>query len=100
VRPVKHIALIRFKPATSQAKIKEVFDILGRLPAVIPGILDYCAGPNTSPEGLDQGFTHAFIMTFKDAAARDTYLPHPEHEKAKQLVLPHVDSAVVFDFET
>jgi Stress responsive A/B Barrel Domain len=97
---VKHIALIRFKALTPERKIKEIFEVISKLPHSIPGILDYCAGVYSSPEGLNQGFTHGFIMTFKDAAARDAYLPHPEHEKAKQFVLPYVESVVVFDFES
>ena len=72
---------------------------LERLQKSIPGILDYCDGINSSPEGLEQGFTHGFIMTFKDAAARDAYLPHPEHERVKAGILPHVESAIIFDFE-
>ena len=65
----------------------------------IPGIEDYVSGANCSPEGLNQGYTHGLVMTFTDAAARDAYLPHPDHERVKQAVLPHVESVVVFDFE-
>ena len=35
------------------------------------------------PRGSSQGYTHALIMTFTDAAARDAYLPHPENERVK-----------------
>ena len=38
-------------------------------------------------------------MTFKDAAARDAYLAHPEHEKFKASALPHIEKVVVFDYE-
>jgi hypothetical protein len=64
----------------------------------VPGILDYSWGANNSPEGLSQGFTHAFVMTFRDVAARDAYLPHPAHEKVKQQILPHVEAVIVFDY--
>ena len=96
---VKHVALVRFKPGTGDAKINECFEAIGRLKNSIPGILDYSWGPNNSPESLNQGFTHGFVMTFTNAAARDAYLPHPEHEKVKELVLPHVESVLVFDYE-
>ena len=43
----------------------------------------------SSPEGLDQGYTHGFVMTFADATARDSYLKHPDHEKFKAAALPH-----------
>jgi hypothetical protein len=96
---VKHIALVKFKSGTSEQKIKELFEALEQLKKSIPGILDYCDGINSSPEGLEQGFTHGFIMTFKDAAARDAYLPHPEHERVKARILPYVESAIIFDFD-
>jgi hypothetical protein len=61
----------------------------------IDGIEDYVSGANMSPEGLNQGFTHGFVMTFKDAAARDAYLPHPEHERFKASLQPHLESLAV-----
>ena len=96
---VKHIALIKFKDGVTEEQIQNVFDQLLEISETIPGIEDYVAGPNTSPEGLNQGLTHGFVMTFESAAARDAYLPHPEHERVKAAVLPLVESVVVFDFE-
>jgi hypothetical protein len=39
-------------------------------------------------------------MTFTDAAARDTYLPHPEHKKFGQLLgrLGILEDAFVVDY--
>ncbi|MHB8520637.1 MAG: Dabb family protein [Limisphaerales bacterium] len=96
---VKHIVLVKFKAGTASSQIQHIFAELKRLSKVIPGILDYSEGVDSSPEGLNQGFTHGFIMTFRDTAARDAYLPHPEHERVKAITLPHVESVVVFDFE-
>lgn len=96
---VKHIGLIKFKEGTSQEQIEQVFNELMDISESIPGIEDYVSGPNTSPEGLSQGYTHAFVMTFTDAAARDAYLPHPDHERFKTLAGPFLDSVAVCDFE-
>lgn len=96
---VKHIALIKFKDGTSEDQINNLFDQILDLTENVDGIIDYVAGPNSSPEGLNQGLTHGFIMTFTDAAARDAYLPHPEHQKVKEAILPLADSVLVFDFE-
>jgi hypothetical protein len=96
---IKHIALVKFKPGTAPQQINQAFAGIKCLTGVIPGILDYCEGVNSSHEGLNQGFTHGFIMTFKDAAARDAYLPHPEHERVKALIFPLIESVVVFDIE-
>jgi len=96
---VKHVALIKFKASASPALVNELWNEIKRLPSLVPGITDFTGGLNNSPEGLNQGITHGFVMTFKDAAARDAYLPHPEHEQVKAKVLPHFESVVVFDFE-
>jgi hypothetical protein len=96
---VKHIGLIKFKEGTAQDQIDSLFQEIMDMSETVPGIEDYVSGENSSPEGLNQGFTHAFIMTFTDTAARDAYLPHPDHERIKGLLLPHVDAVAVFDFE-
>ncbi len=96
---VKHIALLKFKESTSTEQIDKIFAEIMDITETIPGIEDYVSGSNCSPEGLNQGYTHGFIMTFTDAAARDAYLPHPEHERVKALILPRTDSVAVFDFE-
>lgn len=96
---VKHISLMKFKEGTSPDEIDRLFDELLDITESIPGIEDYVSGANCSPEGLNQGYTHAFIMTFQDVAARDACLPHPEHERLKATLAPHLDSMLVFDFE-
>jgi len=96
---IKHIALFRFKGGTTEEQVQKVLDELMELSENVPGIEDYVAGVNNSPEGLDKGYTHGFVMTFTDAAARDAYLPHPEHERVKTAVLPLIEDIVIFDFE-
>ena len=96
---VKHMGLLKFKDGTSEDEINRIFDELMDISENIPGIEDYVSGPNTSPEGLSDGFTHAFVMTFSDSAARDAYLPHPDHEKFKSGAIPHIEKVLVVDFE-
>ena len=96
---VKHIGLIKFKEGTSEEQITNLFDNILDLTDNIEGIEDYVSGPNSNNEGLNQGLTHGFIMTFTNAAARDAYLPHPEHQRVSDLIKPLAESIVVFDFE-
>ena len=96
---VKHIALVQFKEGTSEEQVQKCFNEILDMTETIPGIEDYVSGTNMSPEGLNQGYTHGFIITFTDASARDAYLSHPEHERVKGLIMPHLESLVVFDFE-
>ena len=73
------MAFVKFKDGTPEEEIDKVFDEVLDLTENVDGIEDYVAGPNNSPEGLNKGFTHAFIVTFQDGAARDAYLAHTEH---------------------
>src|SRR5438094_9945883 len=96
---VKHVALMKFKDGTTPEQIDQAFDQLLELSESIDGIEDYVSGANNSPENLNQGFTHGFVMTFKDAGARDAYLGHPDHDRVKAAVLPNIESVLIFDFE-
>ena len=92
-----HVVLIKTNPGSDPSAIEGLRDFLARLPAKIPGIVDYRFGTNVSPEGLDRGFSYGFVMTFADAAARDAYLPHPEHLKVLPLMDALAEEVLVFD---
>ena len=89
--PVVHLVFLKLDASKDAAP---VMSALRALQGVIPGLLTFSGGPNSSQEGLSQGFTHAFSMVFESAAARDAYLPHPAHEAAKAVVLAHLDPAL------
>ena len=97
---VRHIVVFRYKPDASPQKIQQVTDALIALKDKIPGILAVEHGVNNSPEKLDQGFTHVFQLTFTNAAARDTYLPHPDHKAFGTLLgsLGILDGVFVVDY--
>jgi hypothetical protein len=45
----------------------------------IDGVLSVSSGPSISGEGLEGGFDWMLVVRFRDRAALDAYLPHPEH---------------------
>jgi hypothetical protein len=92
--PVVHLVFLKLDAAKDAAP---VLAALRALVGVIPGLLSFSGGANTSQEGLSQGFTHAFSMVFDSPASRDAYLPHPAHEAAKAVVVAHLASAQVAD---
>jgi hypothetical protein len=96
---IHHMVLLKFKPEVTQDKIALTFNLLGELQQLIQGITYFSGGPYSSHEGLNQGYTHGFLMTFESIAARDAYLPHPEHERVKSAILPYLDSVLAFDIE-
>jgi hypothetical protein len=93
-----HLVLVKFAPAKAH-RMGDLAAALETLRKRLPGFLSCTGGPYSSPEGLNQGYTHGFVMTFADAAARDHYLTHPEHEQLKAAFLPDLEAVVAFDFE-
>ena len=95
---VRHIVLFKFKDDLEKAKVDEIVTAFGGLKKQISEIAEYEAGTNVSPENLEQGFTHCFVVTFKTIADRDAYLPHPAHKKFVKLLDGKIDKVLVFDF--
>ena len=95
---VKHFGVFQFKDAITAEQIDHCFAEMRAMVGEIPGLLEMIHGPYNSAEGLNDGFTHGFIMTFESPEARDAYLPHPIHERVKEVVVPCLERVVVFDF--
>jgi len=95
---LRHVVLFQFKASSSEADVQRVVEAFRALPAKISQIADFEYGVNNSPEGLDGGLTHCFLVTFKSEADRDAYLPHPAHTAFVELLKPHLEKATVVDY--
>ncbi len=95
---VRHYGVFQFKKEIGAAQIEACFRTMKDMVGRIPGLLAMEYGTYSSPEGMNDGFTHGFLMTFDNEASRDAYLPHPIHEHAKDVVVPCLERVVVFDF--
>jgi hypothetical protein len=97
---MKHIVIFKYKSNATETQIEKVTTALGDLKDKIPGIVSFEHGINNSPENKNLGFTHIYLFTFKNAAARDAYLPHPEHEKFGIMLgeLDVLEDAFVVDY--
>jgi Stress responsive A/B Barrel Domain len=96
---LRHLVLLRFKPAASPAEIAALEQAFCALKASIGGISELESGTDVSPEGLAKGFTHAFMLSFDGPAQRDAYLPHPAHQAFVQRLRPALDDVLVLDYE-
>lgn len=95
---LRHVVLFGFKATSSQQDIDGVVAAFQALPSKISEIKGFEWGINSSPEGLNQGLTHAFTVTFHADADRDTYIPHPAHQEFVGLLGPHLDKVTVLDY--
>jgi hypothetical protein len=76
---MRHIVIFKYKPTVTQEHINQITKAFQDLQHKIPGIVSFEHGVNDSSERRNLGFTHVYFLTFENAQARDTYLPHPEH---------------------
>lgn len=96
---IRHFGVFQFKKEVSALQIDACFEALKGMVGQIEGLIFCEHGPYNGNEGLNGEFTHGFLMTFDSAEARDAYLPHPIHERVKELVVPCLEQCIVFDIE-
>lgn len=97
--PYRHVVLFKFKDSASEedvAKVVKAFAALGANKEL--KITDFEWGTNTSPEGLNDGFTHCFFVTFANKADLKAYLPHKAHKAFVEVLKPHLDKVLVVDY--
>jgi Stress responsive A/B Barrel Domain len=97
---LRHVVVFKYRPGATQAQIQQVTEAFRALQEKIPGIVAFEQGVNNSPEEKNLGFTHVYTLTFESAAARDAYLPHPEHAAFGRLLgtLGVLEDAFVVDY--
>jgi hypothetical protein len=95
---LRHIVMYKFKDDQSKAQVQEVIDAFAGLPKKIDAIIDFEHGTNVSPEGKSEGFTHCFVVTFRNEADRDHYLKHPAHDDYVKVVKDRREKVIVFDY--
>jgi hypothetical protein len=95
--PVRHVVHFKFKADADPATVQKVVTEFAKLKA-IPVVESIEYGKDVSPEGLNKGFTHCWIVSFKSEADRDVYLKHPLHQAFIGILKPVLDEAMVVDF--
>lgn len=97
---IAHIVLLGFTADATDTQKRACADALAGLKPLIPGLLSYSGGVQISSEAAGQGIDFGFTMIFADMAARDAYLPHPEHQRViRDFIAPILRSVQVLDYE-
>ena len=95
---LRHVVLFGFTPEATSEQVREVEAAFAALPDQIDAIHDFEWGTDVSVENIAQGYTHCFLVTFRSAADRDAYLPHPAHQAFGNLVRPRLAQVLVVDY--
>ena len=97
---LRHMVLYQFKPEISDKQVQEVVEAFAALPKKIDSIVGFERGVNVSEENKSEGFTHCFVVTFRDLKGRETYLKHPAHDEYVKVVKDRRQKVIVFDYWT
>lgn len=96
--PFRHFVSFQFKDGTSDEKKEELVKAFLQLKNDIDVVVDLEWGVTDNIEPLNDGFTHSFLVSFKDKAGLAIYLPHPAHEAFVAKLKPHLEKVYVFDY--
>ncbi|MFY8024954.1 MAG: Dabb family protein [Sediminibacterium sp.] len=98
IKELRHVVLFGWKQGADTNSINKAIQAFGELPKQINSIKKYEWGINNSPEKLNQGLTHCFVLTFSSEKDRDDYLVHPVHVAFTKLLPNILDKVTVLDY--
>lgn len=98
---IRHIVLTKFKPGTPEETIKRIYAGLSAVTDRLSGARNFAGGRSESPEQIERGYMHGFVVDFDDWAALETYQNNEEHKVfGRQLVenaVGGIDGILVLD---
>lgn len=98
---IRHIVLIRFRLDVSEETVSELFEQLYTIKDKVPGVIAITAGRSESPEKIERGYMHGFVVDFVDWEALAAYQDHPDHKALGAGLVAHavggIDGILVLD---
>lgn len=94
----RHVVLFQFKDSATEAQVSEIEEAFIALGEKIEEIQALEWGENVSPEGVNDGLTHCFFVSFKSKSELEKYLPHPAHKAFVAKLKPILEKVVVVDY--
>jgi hypothetical protein len=91
---IRHCVFVTFRAGVPTEERNAIHRDLEALRDHIVGMGPVHFSGNVSPEPLARGFTHGFTIDFDDAAARDAYLVHPDHQNAGARLVAALESGM------
>ncbi len=99
---IRHIVLVRFEDHVTDATIAPLWQALHELKETLGDrVLSVTAGRSESPEEIERGYMHGFVVDFSDWDALEAYQTHPDHKALGAKLVAHakggIDGILVFD---
>jgi hypothetical protein len=97
-KELRHLVILKLKADATPEQIKNVEDAFRDLKNKIPQVISLEWGTNVSTEQRNKGFTHCFLLSFKNEDDLKTYIAHPAHKAFGSVLKPVKDDVFVLDF--
>ncbi len=94
----RHVVLFKFKEEATKEQIDQIVVEFGNLKNQIDTVLGFEYGTDVSPEKLAKGFSHCFLVTFRNKKDLEAYLPHPAHQAFTAKLKPILADVLVVDY--
>ncbi|MEY8097765.1 Dabb family protein [Falsihalocynthiibacter sp. S25ZX9] len=98
---LKHCVFVDFQLQYTQNERDAVLAGFAEVAADVPGMLDYCFGPNLDFENKSPAYRDGFVVTFENRDALLAYANHPHHVAlgARMVAMCNggYDGIIVFD---
>lgn len=100
---IRHIVLTKFKLETEESDISEIYEGLAELTSRISGAHGFTGGRSESPEQIERGYKHGFVIDFDSWEVLGTYAQHPQHlalgARIVENAIGGIDGVLVLDLE-
>lgn len=100
---IRHIVLTKFKPDTAEEKIAEIYAGLSAVAEKLAGAQNFTGGRSKSPEQIERGYMHGFVIDFDSWDALQRYADNPEHQALGAQLVAHavggIDGILVLDLD-
>ncbi len=100
---IRHIVLTKFRPDVTEETIAAIYTGLAAVAGSLPGASGFTGGRSESPEQIERGYMHGFVIDFDNWAALENYQNNETHKAlGAQLVenaVSGIDGILVLDLE-
>lgn len=100
---IRHIVLTKFQPGVTEEMVAHIYEGLAKLADDLPGAKGFTGGRSQSPEQIERGYMHGFVIDFDDWDALAVYQDNEDHKACgAQLVanaVGGIDGILVLDLE-
>jgi len=100
---IRHIVLTKFRSDVTEETVAQIYSGLAKVAEGLPGAGGFTGGRSESPEQIERGYMHGFVIDFDDWAALDAYQNNETHKAlGAQLVenaVGGIDGILVLDLE-